>query len=581
MTDANMQGFHMARRLVVALGLVATGLLLAGGYRVSAADDPAKPADVKKLVAAGSGSVSEQVRVINEEIAKMWKEQNLTPSVKTSDYSFIRRASLDIIGRIATPEEIDRFMKDPQATRRTQLIDRLLDSEDYARHWATMWTVWLMTRSANAEYREQMHLWLEEQLSRNKCRWDKVVTDLLTATGKTSENGAVNFILTHLGEPTAQGHVVEEGQFNMYPVTSRTTRLFLGLQTQCTQCHDHPFKTQWKQKHFYGVNAFFRQVERKGTPAMQRGMMAKAPDLTLVDNPEWNVDEDRSQPGVIYFERRNGTLFTARPMFLLDEKTKNTAPPNGKRREALADYIVKSDQFAKAYINRMFAHFFGHGMNTPGAFDDFGEDNQITHPALMDYLVKELKAYEYNPRELIRWICNSEAYGLSSVANKTNEKTEAEPYFSRMLLKSISPEQLFESLMVATQAEAAETKEAKKKLREKWLSKLIVNFGDDEGNEVTFSGTVVQALILMNGQEINEAISNRKKGPVAAALNSRTRSISNTMNTLYLAVLNRPPTPAEMTEIPKRLRGRDKDPWAPWQDLEWALINSNEFFLNH
>jgi hypothetical protein len=578
----------MGQRLVLTLGFVLAGGLLAGGFQTRAADDPPKqdppkPAETKRVTAGSpAGFGPEQVRVINEEIAKMWKEQNLTPSVKTSDYSFIRRASLDIIGRIATPEEIDRHMKDPPATRRAQLVDRLLESEDYARHWATMWTVWLMTRSAIADYREQMHLWLEEQLSRNKCRWDKVVTDLITATGKTSENGAVNFILTHLGEANPEKTAGSDGQFNMYPVTSRTTRLFLGLQTQCTQCHDHPFKTQWKQKHFYGMNAFFRQVERKGTPAMQRNMMTKAPDLTLVDNPEWNHDEeDTSKPGLVFYEKRNGVLLSTTPMFLLDETTKKNPPPPGKRRQVLADYIVKSDQFAKAYINRMWAHFFGHGMNTPGAFDDFGEDNQITHPALMDYLVKEFRAYEYNPRELIRWICNSEAYGLSSVANKTNEKAEAEPYFSRVLLKSMSPEQLFESLMVATQAEAAETKESKKKLREKWLSKLIVNFGDDEGNEVTFNGTVVQALILMNGQEINEAISSEKKGTVFMAWKKNARSPNAMMNALFVAILNRPPTQAELTEILKRLRGRDRNPLAPWQDLAWALVNSNEFFLNH
>jgi hypothetical protein len=570
MTNAGKRDFRVGRGLVLTLGLVVAGSLLLGGDRTTAAKEPAR-----------GGSVAEQVRIINEEIAKMWKEQNLTPSVKTSDYGFIRRASLDIIGRIATPEEIDRFMRDPPATRRAQLIDRLLDSEDYARNWATIWTVWLMTRSAHPDYREQMHLWLEEQFSRNKCGWDKVVTDLLTATGSTKENGAVNFILTHLGEPNPQADAVDEGQFNMVPITSRTSRLFLGLQTQCTQCHDHPFKTQWKQKHFWGMNAFFRQVERKGTPARQRGMMQRAPDLTLVDNPDWNRDkDDHTRPAIIYYEKRNGVLLSATPMFLLDETTKRNPPSNGKRRQVLADYIVKSDQFAKAYINRMWAHFFGHGMNTPGAFDDFGEDNQVTHPALMDYLVKEFKAYEYNPRELIRWICNSEAYGLSSVANKTNEKAEAEPYFSRMLLKSMSPEQLFESLMVSTQAEAAETKEAKKKLREKWLSKLIVNFGDDEGNEVTFNGTVVQALILMNGQEINEAVSSLKKGPVVAAFSRKGSTTNQIMTTIYLAVLNRPPTAVELADIPRKLRGHEKDPRA-WQDLEWALINSNEFILNH
>src|SRR5262249_12737805 len=137
-----------------------------------------------------------------------------------------------------------------------------------------IWTTWLMTRSGNKLYHEQMQVWLEEQFAKN-APWNKFVSELLTAEGENDENGAVNFILSHLGEPTPQPKVPEEGAFNYVPITSRTTRLFLGLQTQCTQCHDHPFNPQWKQKHFWGVNAFYRQVVREGNPMMrnnQRGM---------------------------------------------------------------------------------------------------------------------------------------------------------------------------------------------------------------------------------------------------------------------------------------------------------------------
>jgi Protein of unknown function (DUF1553) len=204
---------------------------------------------------------------------------------------------------------------------------------------------------------------------------------------------------------------------------------------------------------------------------------------------------------------------------------------------------------------------------------------------LLDYLAKEFKKYGNNPRDLIRWICNSEAYNLSSVANKTNEKADAEPFFSRMLLKAMSPEQLFESLMTATQAEAAETREAKKKLREEWMKNLIVNFGDDEGNEVTFNGTVVQALILMNGKEINAAICNPTKGTVAGVVLKHRGNQARCMDLLYLAALNRLPTSREYSLVSYRSKivgpADLKNPLAPWQDLFWALVNSNEFILNH
>jgi hypothetical protein len=569
------------------------GLLVTAGLLTAQAKDPPDPADAKpaetKKPAPAAGTpmfASEQVRVINEKIAEKWKEEKLIPSAKASDYTFIRRASLDIIGRIAKPEEIEQFLRDPAPTRRMLLVDRLLKSADYARNWATIWTTWLMTRTSPATYREQMHLWLEEQFSRQNCTWDKVVADLITATGKNTENGAVNFILSNLGEASAPDKVTEEGAFNMVPITSRASRLFMGVKIQCTQCHDHPFKAQWKQKDFWSTNAFFRQVERKGNPAMVRNMPV-APELVLVDNSQFNQDlENPDQPGIVFYERRNGALMMTRPEFTLSKdgkKKRILAGTERSRRQELAEAIVQSDLFAKAFINRMWFHFFGHGMNTPGDFDDFGEDNQITHPELMDYLAKEFRAYQHNPRELIRWICNSEAYGLVSVANQTNAKPEAEPFFSRMLLKSMSPEQLFESLMEATQAEQAETKDAKKKLREQWLKNLIVNFGDDEGNEVSFNGTVVQALILMNGKEINEAIAHKNKGPVARAALKHHGNQQAIMNDIFLAVLNRPATAAESQQIPRKLRMRiaDRDPWAPWQDLEWALLNSNEFILNH
>src|SRR6266446_2227384 len=161
-----------------------------------------------------------QVKVVNDQIAAEWKANNLTPSSRASDYEFIRRATLDIIGRIATLEEIKTFMADPERTRRALLIERLLDNKDYATNWANVWTVWLMTRSSNRTYQEQMQLWLEEQFAKKTCQYDKVVHELLTATGENNDNGAVNYILQNLGAPVAQGNIGEEGHFDFVPLTS-------------------------------------------------------------------------------------------------------------------------------------------------------------------------------------------------------------------------------------------------------------------------------------------------------------------------------------------------------------------------
>jgi hypothetical protein len=553
--------------LPLAFGLV--GLLLVCGLPAAgtarAADDPPKPAVTKPAEL----KKAETVRRINERLAEKWQANKLTPSVRCTDHEFIRRASLDIIGRIATPKEVSQFLKDPADVRRAWLIDRLLKSEEYAKNFANIWTVLLMTRSgatdpARSVYHEQLHDWLEKRFAENMS-WKEIVIQLLTATGKTSkENGAVNYILAHLGEPVPAGN--QEGHFNMVPVTSRTTRLFLGIQTQCTQCHDHPFNPG-KQLDFWGINAFFRQVDRKGDMPMRN---REPPVLELTD------DLSLDSSGMVFYETRRGVVWSTKPYFFLDKV--RLSSPNDNRRQKLAELITTNEYLPKAYVNRLWMHFFGRGFTNP--VDDFGEHNAPSHSELLEDLAATFAHYGYDTKQLIRWMCNSNAYHQSSVANKTNASTEVEGLFSRMLLKSMTPEQLFESLIVATQAEMFESKEAREKLRKEWLRDLTTNFGDDEGNEVTFNGTVVQALMMMNGGHLNKAIAS--KGHLANLV--KKGNVTAIVDYLYMAALNRPPAPGEASKILQIYRKapvKNLDGLAFWQDLFWALLNSNEFILNH
>jgi hypothetical protein len=221
--------------------------------------------------------------------------------------------------------------------------------------------------------------------------------------------------------------------------------------------------------------------------------------------------------------------------------------------------------------------------------DDFQPENEPSHPELLDELAESFVKSGYDPRHLIRWICTSEAYNLSSVANRSNTKQEAEPFFSRMLLKAMSPEELFDSLLVATRADKFQSKEERTKLREDWLKDLTSSFGDDEGNEVTFNGTVVQALLMMNGKNLNQAIANKnmetgkETGRVAMAL-AKKSTPKAVIEYLYLAALNRPPSGRESTKLLQIYNAAPMKSDSPshfWQDLFWALLNSNEFILNH
>jgi hypothetical protein len=579
---------------------VAAGLFAVAAVTSAQDKDAPKPKseDATKPVATPpmARGVMPQTQKINELLSKAWTDNKIKPSARATDFEFLRRAYLDLIGRIATPAEVRYFEMNRD---RAKLIHRLLYekvkiegheydySEEFARNWANVWTVWLMTRSAHPVYQEQMRVWLEELFAKNGSH-KEMVEKLITATGKSNENGAVNYVLRHLGElqqqvegekpnPNDMGPH-KEGIFDAIPITARTTRLFLGQQTQCVQCHDHPFNPDWKQSNFWGVNVFFKQVDRSPRSLGRMRNMTDAPVLTLKDDPTSNEE------AFVFYEKRNGTLQPAAATFL-DGRKADFERSKKTRREVLAELVTSTDQFPKAYANRIWGHLFGRGMNEQPAVDDFGDHNKVVHPELLDYLAKEWAAetqdYEFNrynaydPKKLMYWICTSAAYGLSSVPNATNDKPEAEVFFSRMLLKSMTPEQLFESLMLATEGVVQKQSEERKKRREDWMKKLVVNFGDDEGNEITFNGTLLQALMLMNGKELNDAIRSKDKGTLIEAVRKARGNTTRVVDEIYLATLNR--YPGNESSKVNRLKG---DPTF-YPDLMWALLNSNEFILNH
>lgn len=640
-------------RLTVAAGL-SVGLL--------AATVPAVPAAESQIPAT---------QLINEQITAGWKAADIKKTAgRATDPEFLRRAFIDLIGRVATPEEVLDFEQDRSPNKRARLVNRLLNdsgyqpkvngrpvmgddkkpvtfdyADEYARHWSNLWTVWLMSRTVHQGYRDQMHFWLYNEVFLPNRSYKEMVTRLLTATGKSNDNGAVNFIAHQLGEQNPAERRDEFGRFDVVPATSRITRLFLGLQTQCAQCHDHPFNKEWVQNDFWGVNAYLRQVTRDGTPTprpdLQRNnQMANAlAVLTLGDDPGVNTN------GIVFWERRDGKLMASKPAFLKDfgkvmkeldggklelsTKTPSTVPGAKTRREALAHYVTSHDMFAKAYVNRVWGHLFGRGLNKEPSTDDFGSENEVVHPELLEKLTAEFARYNYDPKLLLEWVCNSDAYQLSHVGVKEYTDPKYDPYFARMPLKALSPEVLFESLMTATQAEDSATSDRRKRLREQWMSKLVRNFGDDEGNEVTFNGTIVQALLMMNGRELNDEISARGTNAVTKVIQKhgkgRAPSPDLVIDDLFLLTLNRHATTEEKAKIkslqsqgatlktdggkpaapqpkPPVVKGpKGKGPNRPgpqpaappgyvppsgadpsfYEDVFWALLNTNEFMLNH
>lgn len=634
---------------------VCAGLLLATVGLASAQD-------------ASKAGVSPQTQKINELIAKGWTSAGIKKTAdRATDEEFMRRAFIDLIGRIPTPEEILDFDRDRAANKRAKLIYRLLNEEKYsprdangkalaaipglkyvpinyndayAENFAELWTNWLLTRSNTLPlYREQFHTYLAAQFAASSKNpggkpWNQVVQELISATGKTNENGAVVFVIRHLGDPIAaergqKADFNKEGKYDAVPITSRVTKLFLGIQSQCVQCHDHPFNKEYIQSDFWGVNAFFRQTDRSGTTNPRNlGNGVTPPQLTLSDVAAWN------SPGMVLYERRDGQRKASFPAMLRDmvqfergdAPTKRlisgTIPENlaGKtRRQVLAQWITEHDNFARAFVNRMWGHLFGRGLNTDPTVDDFNSNNELVHPELLDFLAEEFKKYNYDPKKLLEWICTSDAYNLRHVAVKEYSEPKYDAYFARMPLKAMSPEVMFDSLALATRAETRKDEKAYKALKAAWGQKLTQNFGDDEGNEVSFNGTVVQALLMMNGREINGEIGNAKgrgDGVVAEVVrkHSRPGRVNNRgiYDDLFLMTVSRKPTNEEFKKLeevrigkamvplgsppPKSSGSAGGRPQQPvkvpvppssiddisfYQDVFWALLNSNEFMLNH
>ncbi len=212
---------------------------------VSGADHPS-PGSATKGPASKTLKVADsKASYVDQLIEDGWKTAGIKPAKEASPEEYLRRAYLDLLGRIPNVQEARAFLQTRESDRKAKLVSYLLDHPDFAKNFATQWTVLLIGRSNQGRMvnRGALTSWLRKQFASDRP-WNEVVHELVSSTGNNRENGAVNFVLAHL-------------EFDAVPLTSRTTRLFLGQQIQCTQCHDHP-QNQWKQADFWGINAFFK-----------------------------------------------------------------------------------------------------------------------------------------------------------------------------------------------------------------------------------------------------------------------------------------------------------------------------------
>jgi len=538
-----------------------------------------------------------QVKFINQQVRQTWTAAGLTPSPDATEGEWCRRVYLDVIGRIPSVTELEEFIKSREPDKKVKLVGKLLDdeayTEEYARNWTTIWTNILIGRSGGTEQnsltsREGMQKYLRDCFARN-MPYDDMAFELVTATGTNTPgsarfNGAVNFLAMKVNDESAT------------LATAATAKIFLGLQVQCTQCHNHPFN-EWKQQKFWEFNAFFRQTRAlRQFAAGTRDV--EATELVDQDFPGEGGTPDKAE---IYYELRNGLLKAAYPVFVDDTAIGQSGYVNEvNRRQELGKLLLGSEYLDREIVNRYWAHFLGYGFTKP--IDDMGPHNPPTHPELIEYLGQQIRQHSYNLKELIRWITLSEAYSLSSRVIKGNEKDDPllgeTPKFTHFYLRQMRAEELYESLLTATRADKTRgSYEEQERTKTQWLSQFVSAFGNDEGEEATtFNGTIPQVLMMFNGELVRNATS-AERGSFLWEIAASNLKQAQQIEYLYKAGLARTPTNNERA-IAQQLfvaraadqvgNSRERRPIdaaaanvAALQDIWWAVLNSNEFIMNH
>ena len=341
-----------------------------------------------------------------------YQQHDLTPAPAADDAEFLRRASLDLAGVIPSVTEVRDYLHDTAPDKRFKLVDRLLAAPSYSRHLARIWRETLLEGDDDSEDiggRNSLENWLLDQFADNR-RYDNIVADLVVANGAEGRNEPSFFYTARQVRPEELAAV--------------TARVFLGVQVQCAQCHNHPFD-RWTQEDFWGYAAFFSRVRRtENHPTGQRLLDVPMGEVTL---------PDQSEP--------------VPPKYLEGELARE--PADGNRRRPLAIWMVSRENpyLARAAVNRVSARLFGRGLVNPP--DDLGPHNPPSHPELLDELSAYFIATGYDLRELYHVLCSTAAYQRSSQAGQSQPELEAR-WFARMPLKQLSADQLFDSLLRAT-----------------------------------------------------------------------------------------------------------------------------------
>ena len=513
---------------------------------------------------ANVASVPESTNFVDDLVFANLQELGIPPSPVCDDATFLRRVTIDIGGRLPTESEVRDFLASQAPDKRSQVIERLLRSPDYADYFANKWTSLLKNRRDDASditSNFAFHAWIRDSLLAN-TPYDQLVRELLAATGTIIANPAVAWY-KRVKEPKEQMEDVAQ--------------LFLGVRMQCAQCHHHPFE-RWSQDDYYGLTAFFSQVGRKPTDT-------RGEDL---------IFHQRGVAGATNVK----TGQTVLPRALGDEV--GSIPADQDPRLRLADWMSDDSNpfFARALVNRYWKHFFKRGLIEPE--DDIRDTNPPSNPELLAALESHFRNSGYDLKDLVRVITNSNAYQLSAIPNESNLVDRQN--YSRFYPKRLQAEVLLDSidqitgaktsfpnLPVGTRAVALPDNSYNKS------SPFLRVFGRPESTSVcecerVQSASLAQSLYLLNAPDIKSKLA----VPTGRAdrLSQASRPLEEKISEIYLVAFSRYPTDEELQIAVSYFReertAADGTAVAPdmalrqnLEDLIWALTNTKEFLFNH
>lgn len=503
---------------------------------------------------------------VDDYVVDKWDKLNLAASPECSDGEFIRRASIDTIGKLPSADEVRSFLADTAKNKREALVERLLTSDDFVDYWTYKWSDVLLVngRKLRPMAVESYYKWIRGHVEKN-TRWDEFVHQVVTAKGETRSNGATNFFALH--------QTPED-------MTENVSQAFMGLSIGCAKCHNHPLE-KWTNEQYYGMASHFSRVRAKGWGGDGRngdGLRT----LVVVDEGEL------TQPN---------TGKPVRPTPLDGTPREFDAP--GDRREWLADWLVSPENpyFTKAVANRVWANFFGVGLVEQ--IDDLRVSNPASNEPLLDAAADYIIANDYNLKSFMRAILNSATYQRSSNVMPANSGDER--FYTRYYPKRMMAEVLLDAITDVTAVDEKFTEIAFKgadvqktefyadgtdaiELYDSAVKSYFLNTFGRNDREITCEcersdePSMVQVLHLANGDTINDKLTN--EGSRLSNWIKDGRSDEQIVGDIFMTAVGREPTERERDGIQIALGDPNAKRETVLEDVFWAVLSSREFLFN-